>query len=58
MSTIFKCELLHVGACHGKGWHVQVHHRPTGIPYSEELCPLYPTRRDALEAVREAAREA
>ena len=49
---IFRCTLLNVLSCYGKGWHRQTYHH-TGNPWSEEHCPLYPTKREAQAAERE-----
>ena len=47
---IYRCTQYHLGKCCGKGWHRQTIHHATGIPWSEQYCPWYPSKRAAREA--------
>jgi hypothetical protein len=54
---IHRCQQYGVGSCDGRGWHRYTYH-PGGTMWAEELRPKYATKREALEAVREAAANA
>jgi len=52
LTDIYQCERAE-GQHRGR-WIIQTYH-PTGMPYADELCPHYPSREAAREAVRQAA---
>lgn len=46
---IYRCE--HAAGEHRGRWIVQGYHRPTGMPYSDELCAHYPVLAEARWAI-------
>ena len=55
-NEVHKCQQYGIGRCTGKGWHIWTYHT-SGVMYAEELRPWYPTKREAIEAVRREERE-
>ena len=49
-NRIYECECA--PSEHRGGWFIQAYH-PTGIPYSDELCPHFQSIHEAKEAIRE-----
>jgi len=47
---VYRCRLLGVGRCDGKGWHGITHHHPTGT-WAEQYQPKYITKSAAVAAV-------
>lgn len=47
--SIIECE--RVKGEHPGNWIVPARHRPTGLPYSDELCPHFHTLQDARDYI-------
>lgn len=54
--NIYECE--RIKGEHAGNWIVQTYHSPTGMPWSDEECPHFPTlkaARDYINMIKEEA---